>query len=448
MPDRDADRPLAGPAGARPAAADASPATTGGRPGTARSVLAGVLVATLLAALDLVAAAVAAPALVLDLELERALAVPAAASVVGLVLAVPLAARASARGPRARLLVVAAALVVAGAALVALAPVPTGAGGDDPASVLAVGAGRLLAGAGAGALVVGAGATLASTVPAGLQVRVQAALVLVTGVGAVLGALVGGLLADVPAGWRVVPLLAPVLALVALVLLRSVRSLPRDAAGPPPEVATPLGALGTRVVLLGAVAGGVVGAVAVAVLVEAPLVLGLERPLLRGLLVAAGVLAGVVGVVAASAAVARLGARPQMAQVGTVGLVVAVAGLVLLPRLAGAGQATSVLPLLLVGAGLGAVVQGTGLVVSLACPPGQERQATGALGAARRAGALGAALVVMAAPLLGAVDGTGAGPQGVLDRVVVLGGALLLLACVPLLGVLPRQGEVRHPPTA
>lgn len=441
MPDRDADdlpTPDHDAVGADVAARSAR---------AGRQVLAGVLVATFLAALDLVAAAVAAPAAVLDLELERALAVPAAASVVGTVLAAPLAARASARGPRPLVLVLAAALLVVGGAAVALTPTPTGATGDDVGAVLTLGLGRLLAGAGAGALVVAAGAALASAVPVALQVRVQAALVLVTGVGAVVGALVGGLLADVTAGWRVVPLLAPVLAVVALVLLRSVRAYPDDRGGPSPETTAP-GVLRSRVVLLAAVAVGVVGGVSVAVLVDVTLLLGLERPLLRGLLVAVGVLAGVAGVVLASAAVARLGARPQMAQVGTLGAVLGVVGLALLLRLVGPGEGMSALPLLLLGLGLGATVQGTGLVVSLACPPGDERRATGALGAARRLGALVGAVVVMVVPLLGDLDGTGAEPQALLDRVVVVGGALLLLACVPLLGALPRQGEVRHPPSA
>ncbi len=442
MPDRDADD-LPTP---DHDAVEAEGAARSARAG--RQVLAGVLVATFLAALDLVAAAVAAPAAVLDLELERALAVPAAASVVGTVVAAPLAARASARGPRPLVLLLAAALLVVGGAAVALTPTPSGAAGDDLGAVLALGLGRLLAGAGAGALVVAAGAALASAVPVGLQVRVQAALVLVTGVGAVVGALVGGLLADVTAGWRVVPLLAPVLAVVALALLRSVRARPDGAGGPLPETTSAPGVLRSRVVLLGAVAVGVVGGVSVAVLVDVTLLLGLERPLLRGVLVAVGVVAGVAGVVLASAAVARLGARPQMAQVGTLGAVLGVVGLALLLRLVGPGEGTSALPLLLLGLGLGAAVQGTGLVVSLACPPGDERRATGALGAARRLGALVGAVVVVVVPFLGDLDGTGAEPQALLDRVVVVGGALLLLACVPLLGVLPRQGEVRHPPSA
>ncbi|NNH24866.1 hypothetical protein HLB09_17570, partial [Pseudokineococcus marinus] len=95
-------------------------------PQQARSVLAGVLVATLLAALDLLAVAVALPEMALDLELERALALPVGAGVVGLVVAVPLAARLSRHGPRPVLLGAAAALVVAGGVATALAPLPTG----------------------------------------------------------------------------------------------------------------------------------------------------------------------------------------------------------------------------------------------------------------------------------------------------------------------------------
>ncbi|MEJ5866884.1 MFS transporter [Pseudokineococcus sp. 5B2Z-1] len=427
-----------------------SPSTPAGpSPQQARSVLAGVLVATLLAALDLLAVAVALPELALDLELERALALPVGAGVVGLVLAVPLAARLSRHGPRPVLLGAAAALVVAGGVATALAPLPTGAAGDAPGSLLAVGLGRLAQGAGVGALVVGAGAALVRGVPAALQVRVQAALVLVTGVGALLGALVGGLLADVPGGWRAVPLLAPVLAVVALVLLRSVRALPRGEA-PPPAAAGPSSwaVLRHRVVLLGAVVGVVVGAVTVLVLVDAVLFLDLERPLLRGLLVAAGVVAGVVGVVGATTAIARVGRQPHLAQVGTAGAVVAAVGTWLVAWLVGAGQPAAVLPLVLVGAGLGAAVQGTGLVVSVLSPEGSEREAAAALGAGRRAGALVGALVVLLAPLAGDLDGTGAAPAGVLSGVVAVVGVLALLAVVPVLAVLPRRGPVRHLPGA
>ncbi|MEJ5886888.1 MFS transporter [Pseudokineococcus marinus] len=418
-------------------------------PQQARSVLAGVLVATLLAALDLLAVAVALPEMALDLELERALALPVGAGVVGLVVAVPLAARLSRHGPRPVLLGAAAALVVAGGVATALAPLPTGAAGDAPGSLLAVGLGRLAQGVGVGALVVGAGAALVRGVPAALQVRVQAALVLVTGVGALLGALVGGLLADVPGGWRAVPLLAPVLAVVALVLLRSVRALPRGEA-PPPAAAGPSSwaVLRHRVVLLGAVVGVVVGAVTVLVLVDAVLFLDLERPLLRGLLVAAGVVAGVVGVVGATTAIARVGRQPRLAQVGTAGALVAAAGTYLVGWLLLDGPPLALLPLVLVGAGLGAAVQATGLVVSILCPEGAEREAAAALGAGRRAGALVGALVVLLAPLAGDLEGTGAAPAGVLSGVVAVVGVLALLAVVPVLAVLPRRGAVRHLPGA
>ncbi|MEJ5945951.1 MFS transporter [Pseudokineococcus basanitobsidens] len=429
--------PPAGPTGgAHPAAS----------PREARSVLAGVLVATLLVSLDLLAVAAAVPELALDLELERAVALPVGASVLGVALAVPAAARACARGPRAWLLALAAVLLVVGGVAVALAPVPDGAAGDDPGSLLAVGLGRLVQGLGAGGLVVGAGSALATTVPAALQVRVQAALVLVTGAGAVLGALVGGVLAGVPGGWRAVPLLAPALAVVALVLLRPVRSRP-VAAAPPAPAAGPSSwsVLRHRVVLLGAVVGGAVGAVAVLALVQASLLLALEQPLPRGLLLAAGVLAGLAGVVGATTAIARVGRRPHLAQVGTAGAVVAAVGVLGLAWLVGPGRPASVVPLVLVGLGLGAVVQGTGLVVSVLCPEGAEREAAAALGAARRIGGVVGAVVVLLVPLLGSVDGVGPTPQGVLTPVVGVGGALLLLALVPVLGVLPRRGDVRHP---
>lgn len=412
-------------------------------------MLAGVLVATLLAALDLLAVAAAVPEMALDLELERTVALPVGAAVVGLVVAVPLAARASRRGPRLPLLGLAAALVVVGGIATALAPVPTGATGDGTASLLAVGLGRLAQGAGAGALVVGAGAALVTGVPASLQVRVQAALVLVTGVGAVLGALVGGLLADVPGGWRAVPLLAPVLAVVALVLLRSARARPREDA-PPPVGAGPSSwaVLRHRVVLLGAVVGVVVGFVAVVALVDATYALQLERPLARGLLLAAGVLAGVVGVVAATAAIAKVGRHPGLAQAGTAGAVLAALGVVLGAWLLGPDQVAAVVPLLLVGAGLGAAVQGTGLVVSVLSPEGAEREAAAALGAARRIGGLLGALVVLLVPLTADLDGVGPSPLGVLSLVATVAGALSLLAVVPVLAVMPRRGDVRHPPRA
>jgi len=412
-------------------------------------VLAGVLVATLLAALDLLAVAVATPELALDLELGRTPALPVGAAVLGLVLAVPLAARASRRGPRLPLLALAVALVVAGGVATASAPAPTGATGDGAGALLAVGLGRLAQGAGAGALVVGAGAALVTGVPASLQVRVQAALVLVTGAGAVLGALVGGLLSDVPGGWRAVPLLAPVLALVALVLLRSARPLPSTGAAPPATAGpTPWAALRSRVVLLGAVVGLVVGLVAVLALVAATYSLQLERPLLRGLLLAAGVLAGVVGVVAATAAIAAVGRHPALAQAGTAGAVLAALGAGLLAWLVGPGQPAAVVPLLLLGAGLGAAVQGTGLVVSVLCPEGSEREATAALGAARRVGGLLGAVLVLLVPLAGDLDGLGPSPLGLLGRVVTVGAVLALLVCVPVLAVLPRRGDVRHPPRA
>ncbi|MEJ5913028.1 MFS transporter [Pseudokineococcus sp. 1T1Z-3] len=418
-------------------------------PRQARSVLAGVLVATLLVSFDLLAAAAAMPELRRDLELERAVALPVAASVLGVALAVPVAARASARGPRLALLVAAALLVLAGGVAVTLAPGPTGLDGDASASVLAVGLGRLAQGVGAGALVVGAGAALVTTVPTELQVRVQAALVLVTGVGAVLGALAGGLLADQVGGWRAVPLLSAALAVVALVLLRSVRARPRTSAPRSPAAGPSSWAvLRQRGVLLGAVVGAVVGTTALLALVQTVLFLELTPPLVRAAVLVAGVLAGLVGVVAATAALARVGRAPAVAQTGTVGAVVAAAGLLLVAWLVLDGPPLALLPVVLVGLGLGAVVQGTGLVVSLLAPEGSEREATAALGAARRLGGVMAALLVLLLPLFGVLDGSGPTPEGLLTPVVGVGGTLLLLALVPLLGVLPRQGEQRHPPRA
>lgn len=428
-----------------PAEPSSSPAGTPASsldPERARSVLGGVVLGTLLVALDLAAMATALPAVAADLGLDRLFALPVAAWCLGLAVAVPLAALAARGGARWPVLLGAAALLVVGGVLAALAGLEEvgGSVGEGPATLMAVG--RLVEGAGAGGVVVLAGSALAQAVPAALQARVQAALVLVTGAGAFLGALAGGLLGGIDGGWRAVPLLAAVLALVAVVQLRAVRTMPPVGAGPGGRV-RPL--LRRRPVAIGVSVGAVLGGVGVAGLVLAPLHLLDVSPAARGALVAATVLAALVGVVLASAAIARVGASLALAQAGTVGALLAAAGFALVPLTAGHGPGVAVLPLLLAGFGVGAAIQGTALVVSVVALQGEEREAIAALSVARRAGGVVGALVLLLLPLGRAgleVAGPGLGTVGS----AAVAAAVLLVLTLPALALLPRRSEPRHPP--